>query len=199
MDVRAFVQARMSSRRFPGKVLASLRGRPVIDHVVDRLASVLPVVVATSTDRTDDPLACHLQNRGVDCFRGPLDDVFQRFRLCLEQNPCRWFVRISADSPMMDPEIVRRAVSHAHRTDLDLVTNVHPRSFPRGRSVEMILSETYARIRPETDEEREHVTPAYYRHPERYRILNLVSDDAAQASENLCGDTPEDLRRLEAL
>ena len=100
-DFRVFVQARMSSVRFPGKVLAPFRGRPIIDHVLSRIAQAVPsdrTIVATSTEPSDDPLAAYLNGSGVSVFRGPLDDVLLRFQMCLEQFPCRWMVRVSADS-----------------------------------------------------------------------------------------------------
>lgn len=186
----------MSSSRFPGKVLAPLGGRPVIDHVLDRVTSVLGAVVATSDDRSDDPLAEHVGRRGIPVFRGSLLDVFERFRRCLAAFPCAWFVRVCADSPRIDPDLLRRATACADR-DLDLVTNVFPRTFPRGCSVEMVRAETFSRLVPATADQREHVTKIFYDHPDRYRILNFESDDATQASVNLCVDTPEDLRRLE--
>ena len=80
MRVRAFVQARMSSARFPGKVLAPFRGRPILWHVVDRVARALPDVprvIVTSTDASDDPIAAYAQAIDTACFRGPLDDVFE--------------------------------------------------------------------------------------------------------------------------
>src|SRR5436190_24302869 len=99
--VRAFVQARMSSSRFPGKVLAPLHGQPLIRHVLERLAAVLPeqcIVVATSREASDDPLAAYLATLGVPVYRGELENVVGRFQRCLEAFPCEWLVRISADS-----------------------------------------------------------------------------------------------------
>jgi spore coat polysaccharide biosynthesis protein SpsF len=89
-DVKAFVQARMSSTRFPGKVLAPLHGQPIVVHVVRAAgAAVGPdnVVVATSDEASDDPLAEYLDSAGVSCFRGPLEDVLERFRLCARAHP----------------------------------------------------------------------------------------------------------------
>src|SRR5262245_18083216 len=90
--VRAFIQARMSSRRFPGKVLAPYRGRPRITHVLSAIDAAfggsVPLSVLTGTDRPDDPLRVYLDSLGVDVWRGPLDDVYDRFRQCLEARPC---------------------------------------------------------------------------------------------------------------
>ena len=109
-DLAVFVQARMSSRRFPGKVLAPFRGKPILDHVVDaarRGVPDVPVVVATSRETSDDPVAHHMAARGVACFRGELDDVVRRFTACLAEHPCAFVVRICADSPLVDERVVR--------------------------------------------------------------------------------------------
>lgn len=199
-DVKAFIQARMSSRRFPGKVLAPFQGRPLIRHVVERVARALPaqdVIVATSTHPSDDPLACYLQDKGIICFRGPLDDVVARFQACLQAHPCDRFFRISADSPLIDPALVGRLMEEA-AGDEDLVTNVFPRTFPPGQSLELIRSATFSRLEAEelSPEQREHVTLVFYDHPERYTIRNVRAP--GPSGEAAVVDTVEDLQRLEA-
>ena len=144
---RVFIQARMSSSRFPGKVLAPFHGRPIIAHVISRIEVAVPldqITVASSSDPSDDPLACYLRELGVAVFRGPLDNVFQRFQMCLEEYPCQWLFRLSADSPLLDGEMIERMLGYADRDELDLVTNVFPRTFPRGRSLEMLNSTTFS-------------------------------------------------------
>jgi len=200
--IQAFIQARMSSTRFPGKVLAPMNGRPVIAHVIARVASAMPIdqiTVATSHHQSDDPLTCYLRELGVAVYRGSLENVFCRFQMCLKERPCEWFVRVSADSPLIEPRILTDMLALADRTDLDLVTNVFPRTFPKGQSFEMIRSATFAQIDPRrlSTGHKEHVTTVYYDHPSEFNILNIDSGDPAQAQTNYCIDTIEDLRRLE--
>ncbi len=200
-ETRAFVQARMSSQRFPGKVLAPFRGEPVVRHVVRAVAEVVgeqSVVVATSTDSSDDPLVAYLSSLGVATFRGPLDDVFERFRLCLRDFPCEWILRISADSPLLDRELLRRVVDAA-APGVDLVSTITVRTFPHGQSAELIRSDTLLALDPGelTSDDREHVTPFFYREAHRFRILSIESDSPERAGESLVIDTIEDLRRLE--
>ena len=200
MTTRAFIQARMSSRRFPGKVLAPFRGEPMIVHTVRAVADALgpdAITVVTSDDATDDPLAAFLATRGVACFRGPLDDVFQRFRLAAAALPCEWILRVSADSPLLDPTIVRQVI-RAARPDLDLVTTTFPRTFPKGQNAELIRTSALLSIDAKIldTEEREHVTPYLYRHADAFRILNITSSSAAD-QESCAVDTLDDLRRLE--
>ena len=199
--VRAFVQARMSSARFPGKVLAPFRGEPVIIHVVRAAAEVVGtdnVVVATSDDTSDDPLAAYLESRRIAVFRGPLLDVAERFRQCAAAYPCDWLLRLSADSPLLDPEVLRLVVAGV-REGVDLVTTVAPRTFPAGQNAELLRVSTFlgldfAALLPD---EREHVTTFFYRHAGRFSIVNIESGDPGLAATSVAVDTIDDLRRLE--
>jgi spore coat polysaccharide biosynthesis protein SpsF len=199
--IRAFVQARMSSRRYPGKVLAPFRGEPVVRHVVRAAARALgddAVVVLTSTDSSDDPLAAYLECAGVSCFRGPLEDVFSRFRLAAAAYPSTWIVRLCADSPLLVPDLVRAVVDAADDED-DVVSTVFPeRTVPKGQAVELVKAAVLLAV-PDGDlevEEREHVFPYFYRRPDRYAIRNVAPECAVP--EDGVVDTVDDLARLEA-
>ena len=203
MIVKAFIQGRMSSQRFPGKVLAPFRGKPVIVHVVDAVSEALSpqnVTVVTSTDTSDDPLAVYLQTQDVAVFRGALDNVLGRFCAALEVHPCDWVVRVCADSPLMAPSVIAQVAARAEGR-ANLVTNVFPRTFPSGQSVEMVRSSTLAELNADELDayEREHVTAHFYQHPDRFRIENVTSPAGDQSAINLAIDTVEDLQRLEAL
>lgn len=200
--IRAFIQARMSSKRFPGKVLAPLAGRPIIVHVISLVAQVIPaerIVVVTSIEESDDPLACYLRDIGINVYRGSLDNVFERFQLCLGEYPCAWFFRVCADSPVLDSALLQTMLTYSSRMDVDLVTNVFPRTFPKGRSAEMLNAATFASIDPKrlTLEEQEHITQIYYNNPAEFRILNIESADPLLANESFAVDSFEDIFRLE--
>lgn len=203
MPCVAFVQSRMSSARFPGKVLAPFRGKPIIDHVVEAVQRAeVPVVVATSEERSDDPLAGYVVSRGGACFRGPLDDVLERFLRCSELHPCDWVIRICGDSPLLDPRVIRavlRELPGAARDDVSLVTTTSPRTFPLGMNVEAVRLEALRALRAEplTKDDCEHVTRFFHRHPERYRTRNVASGNAALAQLELAVDTVADLERIE--
>jgi spore coat polysaccharide biosynthesis protein SpsF len=200
---RIFIQARMSSARYPGKMLAPFRGQPLIQQVLTRVTTTMPghpVIVLTSVEATDDPLTLYVDSLGVPVFRGPLDDVFGRFQQCLIQHPCAWVFRISGDSPLFDGSVAQTMLTYTNRRDIDLVTNVFPRTFPRGHSLEMINVATFMALESHelTPEEREHVTRVFYNHADAYRIVNVESGDPTLAGQNLTVDTLDDLRRLEA-
>jgi spore coat polysaccharide biosynthesis protein SpsF len=194
----------MSSARFPGKVLAPLAGRPLLWHVVDRVANALSrdaIVVLTSVDPTDDPVAAYADYLGVQVFRGDLDDVFARFRACLLTHPCEWFLRVCGDSPLIEPPLISSVRDRiSSELGADLVTNVFPRTFPRGQSVEFVNSASFASVDRSTltPEQKEHVTRALYDHPERFSIVNVESEDRSLGATSWVVDTLEDLRALES-
>ncbi|HET7568269.1 MAG TPA: NTP transferase domain-containing protein [Gaiellaceae bacterium] len=197
MHVAAVVQARMSSQRLPGKVLAPLAGRPALAWLLERLAG-FEVVVATSGEPSDDPVAAFCAERGVECFRGPLADVAARFAGAVERYGLDAFVRVNGDSPLLDPALVARGIELFRATEPDLATNVFPRSFPPGQSVEVVRAETFLAARPEFDErDREHVTTFFYARPERFRIENFAAAAPYEGPSHAL-DTAEDLARLEA-
>ncbi len=192
----------MSSRRFPGKVLAPFKGKPLITHVLERVSKALPrapITVLTSIETSDDPLFAYLASLNIDVFRGPLDNVYERFSMCARGRDCKWLLRICADSPLVDQNVLKQLASRIDE-DWDIITTIFPRTFPRGNNGELIRTSTFLGVDAHalTEHEREHVTSVFYNHSEKYRILNIDSGDPKLAELNLCIDTIEDLRRLEA-
>lgn len=202
-EVLVFIQARMSSSRFPGKVLAPVNGSPMISRVISCVAHARDkraIVVATSAEASDDPLAAYVQSLGIKVFRGPLHDVFKRFRLCLQENPCDWFFRISADSPLLNSRIMKAMLTLVDPS-IDLITNVQKRTFPHGQSVELLNARAFERIDEArlTDDQREHMTKYYYEHAQELRILNIEATDPAYSKLDFVIDTLDDLRRVEVM
>ena len=200
---RIFIQARMSSQRFPGKVLTALARQPILQRLLDTVTAVVPaslVAVLTSTQPEDEAVAEFAERLGVTAFRGPLVDVFDRFRRALAQMPCERFVRLSADSPLLPAPLLQRMLETPSE-GVDLVTNVQPRTFPKGWSVEVIRSAAFEAIDPAqlSDHDREHVTAFFYANPSRFTICNVESGDLQQAALSLAVDSPDDLARIERL
>jgi spore coat polysaccharide biosynthesis protein SpsF len=195
------VAARMGSRRLPGKVLAPLAGTPMLGLLLDRLArctAVDGVALATSDAPSEDPIAAFAAQRGTTVVRGPLDDVAGRFLLTAAQLGASVLVRISGDSPLIDPALVDRAVRLLD-DDCDLVTNVRPRSFPPGQSVEVIRVAALAAAHPLMDaDEREHVTQRLYAPAEGLNIRHFAAV-RDYGDLRLTIDTPEDLAFLSGL
>lgn len=169
MKSPVLVAARMSSSRLPGKMLMEFGDRPLLSHVVEAVSaaeSAGEVVVVTSLDSSDDPIVYWCETYGVDYWRGELNDVARRMLAAARSLSAESFVRISGDSPMIDPRIISFAVDRFAATSVDLVTNVRPKTFPAGQSVEVIRTQTLARLLDSsetTPEDLEHVTPILYR------------------------------------
>jgi len=195
----------MSSNRFPGKVLAPFHGEPIILHVlrsVSNVKGINAVVVLTSQRVSDDPLVLYLQGMNVNVFRGSLENVFDRFRRCVELFPCDWILRLSGDSPMFDASIIQEMLLNLNGRDkYDLITTIFPRTHPNGQNAELIRVTTLNNI-DETDltpHDVEHVTPYLYRNSEKFLIKNIESGDPTRAELSFAVDTIADLHRLESL
>ncbi|MEC9347246.1 MAG: NTP transferase domain-containing protein [Pseudomonadota bacterium] len=198
--VPVIVQARTGSQRCPAKVMRTVAGRRLIDYTLDALEHcrvARPLIVATSDDPLDDQLAAHCAARGVPVVRGPLHNVAARFGVVLDRFPVKAFVRVSGDSPLIDRRLVDRAVELYREGGADLVTNVYPRSFPKGQSVEVIDAAVFRAALAGMDHpsDQEHVTPFFYARPERYRIRNIEAETPA-GDVSMVVDTEEDFRRF---
>jgi spore coat polysaccharide biosynthesis protein SpsF len=194
MRIGAIVQARMTSQRLPGKSLRPLCGKALLQYVLERLAQLESVetVVATSTDSSDNPIADFCTGFGALCFRGSLEDVAGRFLQTARAHNFAAFARISGDSPLLDQRLVARAIDVFTGSNADLATNVFPRTYPAGMSVEIVRTATFERLVPELTEpsDREHVTAYFYTHTDRFRIANFTRD-IPRRDVHLAVDTEE--------
>jgi spore coat polysaccharide biosynthesis protein SpsF len=197
------IQARMSSIRLPGKVLMNIAGKLMLERVCDRVMQsndVKKVVIATSDDSSDDQIEQFCNLRKYICFRGSLDDVAGRFLGVIKSQGAEEFIRISGDSPLIDPELIDMAIAE-YRCDLyDLVTNVLHRTFPKGQSVELIRSTSFKKMYDGliSVDDREHVTKAFYRNKSNFKIKNFVAEPPA-GDIQLSVDTQEDLDKVTAI
>jgi spore coat polysaccharide biosynthesis protein SpsF len=159
----------------------------------------LPIVIATSREPADDPIADFCAEQSVDCYRGSCPDVASRFADVVDVYSLDAFVRLSGDSPLLDGEVLRQAVG-MFDGDIDLVTNIYPRSYPRGQSVEILQAECFRRTLPRMNEEsdREHVTSFFYQHAEEFRIQNLMQTPPLMDT-SMAVDTKEDFDRFQRL
>lgn len=159
----ALLQARMSSSRFPGKVLESLGDRPMIVFMVERALRTRrldEVVVVTSVDPTDDPLAEALERHGIGCFRGDLNDVLARYAAAAEALEADFVVRLTGDCPLIDPAVIDQVVEMLLDGDVDYASNIDPPSYADGLDVEAFTRDALeaAHAQATTPAEREHVT-----------------------------------------
>lgn len=177
--VGAIIQARMSSNRLPGKSLLDLTGLPVLAWVIRAAQSaseIDQIVVATSSDSTDDAIANYCESQGVTVYRGSLDDVLDRFIGALDAYPVDAVVRLTGDCPLLDPDVIDHVVARwRYEPELDYVSTVNPRSLPRGLDVE-VASAGALHIADQVayGTDRSHVTSALYRTPGQFLTDSLT-------------------------
>ena len=193
----------MGSTRLPGKVLEDLGGRSVLAWVLRgcRAARLVDeVVVATSTDSRDDAVERAARELGVAVVRGSEDDVLSRFLLALDEHPADAVVRVTADCPFVDPDLVDALVGAWRGVPgLDYVSTVLVRTLPHGLDVELVTAEALRRVgEVATGHHRAHVTSGVYTDPDEFSVMGLCfAPDASDIRVTL--DTADDLRKLRAV
>lgn len=167
----ATVEVRMTSLRLPGKVLLPAAGKPLLQILIERLRQAPGldgIVVATTVNGNDDPIAALAQSLGAAVFRGSENDVLGRVCGALRAAKADVCVEITADCPLIDPKIVGEALEEYMRTqDTNFyISNSDPhRSVPAGLDVQVFAADSLFRLETETDDflGREHVSYGFYR------------------------------------
>jgi spore coat polysaccharide biosynthesis protein SpsF len=195
------IQARMSSSRLPGKVLIDIGGQPMLGWVVRRVQrsrKIDQVVVATTTDASDDPIVEFCQAGQIACFRGSLFDVLDRYYQAAKEYKADIIVRVTADCPLIDPQLVDQVIEELQNKHLDFTANRLPppfkRTYPIGLDVEVttIKALTEAWQNAKLQHEREHVMPYLYSGSVRYQV-GVVNAEQDYGSQRWTVDTPQDL------
>ncbi len=192
------MQARMTSTRLPGKVLVDLAGRPMLAQQIARLrrcAAIDAIVVATTVNATDDPVAALAAAEGIEVFRGDEKDVLGRYLGAARAARADVVVRVTADCPLIDPAVLDRVVGALLEGGCDYASNTLKRSYPRGLDAEafhMDVLERMARL-GSSPMAREHVT--WFLHRERPDLFLLREVVDAQDASDLrwTVDTADDL------
>lgn len=177
MNTVIIVQARMTSTRLPGKVLKEVNGKPLLEYLVERLQRVNQadnIIIATTENRTDEPIIKVCDRLEVDYFRGSEEDVLARYYFAAKKYNAKHIVRITSDCPVIDPVVIDEVIRIYHSKNYDAVANGLIRTFPRGMDTEVFsfqcLEDAY--FHADKPYEREHVTPYIYEHKEKYSIHN---------------------------
>jgi spore coat polysaccharide biosynthesis protein SpsF len=178
MSANVFLQARMSSTRLPGKVLKPLLGKPMLAFQIERIKlarCVDKVVVCTSTETSDDAIFDFCIDQGVDVFRGSLNNVLQRFKDASEKFPSDHVVRLTADCPLSDPDIIDQVISQHVKEKNDFTSNCNPYTLPDGLDVEIMTTSCLLDVvkNADSDGHLEHVTKYIYEHPEQFKLGNF--------------------------
>src|SRR5208282_162032 len=201
--VVAIIQARMGSSRLSGKSLAAIEKRPMLWHVIQRVKRatlVDRVVVATSIAAADDAIETMCRENDIPCYRGSEHDVLDRFYGAARAEKASQVVRITADCPLIDPEVIDRVVRRFQLGDLDYASNAMVRSYPDGLDTEIFSFSALERAWHEASKtsEREHVTS--YLRSEKFRTANVENDSSYLYQHyRWTVDEPSDLEFIRAV
>ena len=196
------IQARLSSSRLPKKVLLKINNEPMIQYLINRLKKInsVKICIATSNHNSDNKIEDYCNKNNISCFRGSLDNVAKRMLQAAKYLKADAFVRINADSPFIDPKIICRGIKLYKSDNCDLVSNVFPRSYPIGQSVEVIKTSTFEKVFDlmYAKEHFEHITKYYYENYNEAKIINF-SNELDLSAYRLVLDTRDDLDRLKII
>tara|TARA_B100001121_G_scaffold207757_1_gene181753 strand:+ start:9026 stop:9673 length:648 start_codon:yes stop_codon:yes gene_type:complete len=195
-----FIQARSNSKRFRNKILKKIYGLPIIMHVVNKVKKaklVKDLIVATSKNKTDDTLIKTLKSFKIKYFRGELDNVALRFLNLAKKKKCKYFARVSGDSPLLDYQVIDKAIKiHKKNKSFDLISNVFPRTFPKGQSIEIIKVKSLENnIQRMSSNELEHVTRYFYKNKNNFKIKNFKNNSKKKFIK-LSIDTAGDFNKI---
>jgi spore coat polysaccharide biosynthesis protein SpsF len=205
MKIVMIVQARMTSTRLPGKVLKPVLGKPLLEYQIERLKRVKlakEIVIATTTNATDDRIAALCDRLLISYFRGSEADVLARYHSAATNHQADAIVRVTSDCPLIDPQEIDKVIQYyiQHQDQYDYVSNCLKRTYPRGMDTEVLsfkaLNEAFIEATEQPD--REHVTPFINRQPKRYNLGHvLYADDHSQHRWTV--DTSEDFELIQKI
>ena len=200
------IQARLSSSRLPGKVLKEVAGRPLIQWQYLRLRQNLdfnvPVVIATSEDESDDPLADYCGERGMPVFRGSLNDVRQRMIDAAIANGMTHIIRVGGDDPLIDPECVKALIAEAAQENYDFIFASNRDGWPYGCAAEMIRRDSLELAKTISSESlyTEHTIPIFFNFPDRFKVKRFESPPEIRRPDvYLSIDYAEDFEKVAAV
>jgi spore coat polysaccharide biosynthesis protein SpsF len=200
--VMAFLQARMGSKRLPGKALMRIQGQTILERAVRRLRAstvVDEVVTLTTTSREDDVIVQETEKLGVMVHRGSELDVLGRFQEASERFSPDIIIRATGDNPLIDIDSVERTVNELLSNSLDWCMEI---DLPYGAATEAITAGALALVhrRAHEPQDREHVTLYIKEHPEEFRIGLLNPPEALRHPDiRLTVDTQEDFQFVDRL
>lgn len=198
-------QARMTSTRLPGKVLKEVLGKPLLSYQIERLQRVKSadeIVIATTTNRDDDPIVSLADDLGVAVYRGSENDVLLRYYEAAREHNANAIVRVTSDCPLIDPFVIEKVLAFYvdSRGKYDYVANTLQRTYPRGMDTEVFSMTVLATAHQQATQkpEREHVTAYIYRNHEQFRLGN-VAYSSNESRHRWTVDTAEDFELIKRI
>ena len=195
------LQARMSSKRLPGKVIKKINNVPMLLRVYDRLRiskKISHIIVATSISKNDQKVVSLCKRNKISYYCGNLQNVSERYKNLLNKiKKYNSFIRISGDSPLIDGKLIDKFISIYRKKKPDILTNVLRRSFPSGQSIEIIKTSLFLKYQKKFKKlsEKEHVTKFFYKNYKSFKILNIKNKENF-SDINMSVDTISDLKKV---
>ena len=199
------IEARMTSSRLPGKVLLESLEKPMLQLMVERLKNMKyadDIVIATTVNKSDDPIIKLAEEIGVKYFRGSEEDVLQRVLGAAHENRADIIVELTGDCPLIDPALIDQVVELYLSEDCDYATNCLTQTYPLGMETEVFSTELLEIADKEGDtlEDREHVSWFFVRNPDRFKLVNTEASAELQWPElRLTLDEEPDYRLIDAV
>lgn len=205
MSITAIIEARMTSKRLPGKVLLRACNKPLLELLVNRVMaapSITKIVIATTCNEADDQIEELCKRLDIICFRGSENDVLIRVIEAGDYAKADIIVGITGDCPIIDPQIIEQSIRIFKANKVDFLTTGHVRSYPDGMDVRVLNLKTLKRSALMTNDplDREHVTLHIRNHPELFKHLYLIAPPEITWPElGLTLDEPEDYELLKKI
>ena len=199
MNIAVIIQARMGSNRLPNKVLKKINDKPLLEYLIEQIQiknDGLPIIIATSKNKSDRKIINYCIKNNIKYYLGSLNNVASRFFDISEINNLDYFIRICADSPLFDGNLIRNALELID-DELDLITNVFPRTFPKGQSVEIVKSKTFKNnfLKFFKESHFEHVTNYFYENIGNFKIRSFTNSSSMEHI-NFAVDTENDFKKM---
>ena len=182
MKQSAIIQARMGSSRLPGKVLKLIDDKPLLFHVINQLKNckqLKNIIVATTNLPEDDIIEEYVKKLNISYFRGHPTDVLDRFFQCAKFYSIKIIIRITADNPLIDPNIVDDAIEKFNNGNFDYLSTQRSKTFPNGTETEIFSFQSLEKawLNAKKPSEREHVTSYFYNNPEIFYLGQLTNSE----------------------
>src|SRR3989344_2330215 len=200
----AIIQARMTSTRLPGKVLAKIREKPMVTYVVNRTKRsklIDEVLVATSINKADNSIVSFCKEKKIKCFRGSLNNVLERYYEAARKEKADIVVRVTADCPLIDGGLIDQGIKQFKQTEVDYLSNTVKRTFSRGFDFEVFsfkaLAKAYKNAKSEYD--KEHVTPYIWKNRDNSYKIGYFTQKKDLSGYRITVDTKEDFLVIKQL
>jgi spore coat polysaccharide biosynthesis protein SpsF len=206
MTIVVIIQARMGSKRFPGKIMKELNGKPLLQHIIEFLKfskKSKKIVIATTNLEEDNVVDSFAKRLGVECFRGSSNNVLERFYNCAKFFNANLIIRLTADNPLINPIIIDDLITMCENFNCDYVSNcLHP-SYPYGYSTcEIFTFSTLTKLYETQHDQKslEHVTPFIRENPNLFNIKeHRAPVTLSRPNWKLSVDTPDDYIKMKKI